>query len=214
MVSPTPTNLTPRRKPRQARAAVTLSAIFEATIQVLLVDGPRRLTTTRVAKRAGVPVGTLYQYFPHKQALFYGLNEHYLDVLAKKIENACRAEHGAPIGRMVETLVTTYWDAKMEQPDVTRVLYRSVVELDNEPLIEAFASRVDAASSAMFASASDAAFTDLAIVNLTLLTAIFGTVRSVFERNLPADEGRAAHTQLVLMCISYLELLKSKSHGT
>lgn len=210
MASLTPTDLTPRRKPRQARAAATLSAIFEATIQVLLVDGPRRLTTTRVAERAGVSVGTLYPYFPHKQALFYGLNEHYLDVLAKTIENACHAEHGAPIARMVETLVTTYWDAKMERPDVTCVLYRSVVELDNAPLIEAFARRVDAASSAMFASAPDAVFTDLAIVNLTLLTAIFGTLRSVFERNLPDDEGRAVHTQLVLMCISYLEFLKSK----
>jgi AcrR family transcriptional regulator len=214
MASPPPAHLTPRKRPRQARAAVTLSAIFEATIQVLLVDGPRRLTTTRVAERAGVSVGTLYQYFPHKQALFYGLNEHYLDVLAEKIENACQAQHGAPIGQMVETLVTTYWNAKMERADVTRVLYRSVVELDNEPLIEAFGSRVDAATAAMFASASDAIFTDLAIVNLTLLTAIFGTVRSVFERNLPDDEGLAVHRQLILMCMSYLELVRSRFNET
>ena len=57
--------LKPRKTPRQARSAATVEAIFEATIQVLLVDGYAGLTTTRVAGRAGVSVGTMYQYFPH-----------------------------------------------------------------------------------------------------------------------------------------------------
>jgi AcrR family transcriptional regulator len=208
MASAPPANLTPRKKPRQARAAVTLDAIFEATIQVLVIDGPHRLTTTRVAERAGVSVGTMYQYFPHKQALFYALNERYLEALAEKVETACRMQHGAPIGQMVEALVTTYWNAKTERAEVTRALYRSVVELDNEPLIEAFGRRVDAATAAMFASASDAAFADLPTVNLTLLTTIFGTVRSVFERNLPHSEASAIHRHLILMCTTYLDAVK------
>lgn len=208
MPSKSPPHLTPRKRPRQARAAVTLDAIFEATIQVLVTDGPRRLTTTRVAERAGVSVGTLYQYFPHKQALFYALNERYLDSVADKVESACRAQHGTSIDQMVRALVTTYWDAKTERMEVTRALYRSVVELDNEPLIEAFARRVDAATAAMFASASDAVFADLPAVVLTLLTAIFGTVRGVFERDLPIQEGRAVLSQLVLMCGTYVEAVK------
>lgn len=204
-----PTYLSPRKKPRQARAMVTVEAIFEATIQVLLADGPRRLTTTRVAERAGVSVGTLYQYFPHKQALFYALNEHYLEGLAEKIESACRAEHGSSIAQIVEALVTTYWNAKTERADITRALYRSVAELDNEKLVVAFAQRVDAATAAMFASAADATFLDLPIINLTLLTSIFGTVRSVFERNLPNAQSRAVRGQLVLMCSSYLETVRT-----
>lgn len=203
-----PAHLTPRKRPRQARATATLDAIFEATIQVLLSDGPNRLTTTRVAERAGVSVGTLYQYFPHKQALFYALNERYLDDLAEKVERACRAHHGGSINEMVEALVSTYWNAKTERRDVTRALYRSVVELDNEPLIETFGRRVDAATAAMFATASDADFAALPIVNLTLLTTVFGTVRSVFERNLPAVEESAVRKQLVLMCIAYLEAVR------
>ncbi|MCO5162483.1 MAG: TetR/AcrR family transcriptional regulator [Mesorhizobium sp.] len=209
-----PAHLKPRKLPRQERAAATLDAIFEATIQILVLQGPARLTTTRVAERAGVSVGTMYQYFPHKQALFYAVNERYLDVLAGKIELACRAQHGAPIAEMVDALVTTYWNAKTERPDVTRALYRSVVEIDNGPLLEAFVHRVDAATAAMFASAPDAAFADLPIVNLTLLTSIFGTVRSVFERSLPALEGRAVHTQLILMCKAYLEAAKLPSAGS
>ena len=202
----TPSHLSARKQPRQARALATLDAIFEATLQVLIADGPHRLTTTRVAERAGVSVGTMYQYFPHKQALFYALNERYLATLADKVEAACKAQHGAPIGRMVEALVTTYWNAKTERPEVTRALYRSVLELDNEPLIEAFARRVDAASEAMFASAPDAVFADLPTVNLTLLTTVFGAVRSVFERNLPRAQAGAVHRHLVSMCKAYLRL--------
>ncbi|RST87815.1 TetR/AcrR family transcriptional regulator [Aquibium carbonis] len=208
MASTTPAHLTPRKRPRQARATATVDAIFEATIQVLLTDGPHRLTTTRVAARAGVSVGTMYQYFPHKQALFYALNERYLDDLAETVRNTCEARHGAPIVDMVQALVTTYWDAKTKRPEVTRALYRSVVELDNEALLEAFARRVDAATAAMFASASDAGFADLPVVNLTLLTTIFGSVRSVFERNLPADEAAAVRRQLILMCVAYLDAVR------
>ena len=209
MASARPTHLNPRKTPRQARATATLDAMFEATIQVLVSDGPHRLTTTRVAERAGVSVGTMYQYFPHKQALFYALNERYLDVLADKVEAACVAMHGAAIGQMVETLVTTYWRAKTERPEVTRALYRSVVEIDNEALIAAFASRVDAATAAMLGTASDATFADLPTVNLTLLATVFGTARNVFERNLPPSEGRAVQDQLMTMCSAYLEAVRS-----
>lgn len=206
-----PAHLNPRKRPQQARATATLDAIFEATIQVLVSDGPHRLTTTRVARRAGVSVGTMYQYFPHKQALFWAVNERYLEALAEKLEHACRAQHGAPVEQMVEALVTTYWDAKAERPEVTRALYRSVAELDNEALIDAFAGRADLATAAMFASSPDAAFADPPTVNLTLLITIFGAIRSMFERDLPMTEGHAVLRQLVLMCVAYLNAVKLPS---
>lgn len=88
-------------------------------------------------------------------------------------------------------------------------LYRSVVEIDNEALIAAFASRVDAATAEMLASASDATFADLPTVNVTLLATVFGTVRNVFERNLPPNEERAVQGQLLMMCNAYLEAARS-----
>lgn len=200
-----PPHLNARKMPRQARSKATLDTIFEATIQVLVTDGPRRLTTTRVAQRAGVSVGTMYQYFPHKQALFYALNERYLATLADKVEAACQAQRGGSIEQMVVALVNTYWEAKTARPEVTRALYRSVTELDNESLIEAFGQRVDAATAAMLASTSDAGFADLPTVNLTLLATVFGTVRHLFERNLPVSEADAVRGQLIRMCVAYLE---------
>lgn len=208
MDSATPPHLNPRKRPRQTRATVTVDAIFEAAIQVLLAEGLPRFTTTRVAARAGVSVGTLYQYFPHKQALVYALNERYLDILADKVERSCADHRGAPIRQMIEALVTTYWRAKTERTDVTCVLYRSAVELDTEALVDAFARRVDAATTAMFASAPDSRFADLASVNLTLLTTIFGTVRGIFDRNLPEAEGEAVYRHLIVMCTAYVEAME------
>ena len=211
MLETAPAPLKPRKRPRQARAAVTVDAIFEAAIQVLLAQGPQGFTTTRVAARAGVSVGTLYQYYGNKQALLYALNERYMDALAARVEGACRALHGAPIADMVEALVTTYWRAKTERAEVTLALYQAAGELDTEGLIGAFARRVDAASAQMFASAPDGAFPDLAMANLTLLTAIFGTVRNVFDRNLPPAERDGVYRQLILMCQSYIEAAKAPS---
>jgi AcrR family transcriptional regulator len=205
MEASTPRHLVARKRPRQSRSAATVEAIFEATIQVLLREGIHRLTTTRVAGRAGVSVGTMYQYFPHKQALLYALNERYLDMVAERVETACLQQHGATTAQMVEALVTTYWQAKTERSEVTRALYRSAVELDNEALIEAFARRVDAATLAMLESARDAKYADIALVNVTLLSAIFGTVRNVFERNLTAAEQSRICRELMTMCLSYLK---------
>ncbi|UXN75678.1 hypothetical protein N8D56_20095 [Devosia sp. A8/3-2] len=57
----------------------------------------------------------MYQYFPHKQALLYALNERYLDLVAERVEAACQAQHGASTEAMIEALVTAYWQAKTEQ---------------------------------------------------------------------------------------------------
>lgn len=208
MTASPPDHLHARKRPRQARAKATLDAIFEASIQVLLSDGPQRLTTTRVATRAGVSVGTMYQYFPHKQALIHALNERYLEVLAERVEAACRARHGATIADMVDALVSTYWQAKTERPEVTRVLYQTVVEMDNRSLIATFAQRVDGATAAMLASACDGVFVDLRTVTLALLATVFGTVRNVFERELAGPEAEAVLGQLVLMCRAYLAQVK------
>ena len=208
MAAAAPASLTPRKRPRQARSTATLDAIFEATIQVLLADGMRALTTTRVAERAGVSVGTMYQYFPHKRSLIYALNERYLEVLADKVETTCRAQAGRPVAEMLAALIETYWRAKTERAEVTRALYRSVVEMDNEALVEAFARRVDAATTTMLESAPDVTFGDLPMVNLTLVTVIFGTIRNAFERNLSQQAIDALQVELLAMCRAYVELAR------
>ncbi len=62
-----------RRQPSQARAAQTVQLIFEATAQVLQEGGESALTTNRIAERAGLSIGTLYQYFDSKEAIILAI---------------------------------------------------------------------------------------------------------------------------------------------
>jgi AcrR family transcriptional regulator len=62
-----------RKQPKQARSAELVATILEAAVQVLAKQGAQRFTTARVAERAGVSVGSLYQYFPNKAAILFAL---------------------------------------------------------------------------------------------------------------------------------------------
>ena len=62
-----------RRRPKQARSSDLVAAVLEAAVQVLLKEGGKRFTTARVAERAGVSVGSLYQYFPNKASILFRL---------------------------------------------------------------------------------------------------------------------------------------------
>src|ERR1700761_6006114 len=62
-----------RKQPQQARSADLVSAILEAAVQVLAKEGAQRFTTARVAEKAGVSIGSLYQYFPNKAAILFRL---------------------------------------------------------------------------------------------------------------------------------------------
>jgi len=62
-----------RKQPKQARANALIAAVLDAAVQVLRTEGSARFTTARVAERAGVSVGSLYQYFPNKAAILFRL---------------------------------------------------------------------------------------------------------------------------------------------
>jgi AcrR family transcriptional regulator len=73
-----PPGLSPRKLPRQARARDTVAAILEAAIELFSSQGFADTSTNQVARRAGVSVGSLYQYFPNKDALVVALFERHL----------------------------------------------------------------------------------------------------------------------------------------
>src|SRR5580692_2269895 len=100
--------LEPRKSPVQARSTASVDAILEATIQVLLLVGKERLTTTKVAARAGVSVGTLYQYFPNKSALLQAVLKRHMDEVAGAVERVCREQKGNTLEHMATALITAF----------------------------------------------------------------------------------------------------------
>src|SRR3984893_10846481 len=66
-------SISSRKQPQQARSSELVATILEAAVQVLAKEGAQRFTTARVAEKAGVSVGSLYQYFPNKAAILFRL---------------------------------------------------------------------------------------------------------------------------------------------
>jgi AcrR family transcriptional regulator len=131
-----PVLLEPRKSPVQARSAASVDAILEATIQVLLQVGKEQLTTTRVASRAGVSVGTLYQYFPNKTALLQAALKRHMDKVANAIELVCKKQQGRTLRQMVTALITVFLQAKMRDAKTSVALYSVSSDVDGAKIAQ------------------------------------------------------------------------------
>ena len=194
----------PRKTPVQARSEATVEAIFEATIQVLLEGGPDRLTTTQVAERAGVSVGTLYQYFPNKHALLFSVVEQHLNRVGDAVERACQRNHGQPVSAMIESVVQAFVEAKMERSDISMALYATATGREATALVNKVGKRARVALASMLATASDAHFADLPFTTLMLYSAMGGATRAVLEAGASPKMARLLREQLVLLGRGFL----------
>ncbi len=91
-----------RRIPRQQRAQLSCAAIFDAAAALLQRDGIAGLSTNRIAEQAGVSIGTLYQYFPNKQAVLLAMGRRDLE------ETAAQLAAAADVDAVVACLVARF----------------------------------------------------------------------------------------------------------
>lgn len=175
-----PQRLRPRKTPIQTRSGATVEAIHEAVIQFLLAEGLGRLTTTRVAERAGVSVGTLYQYFPNKQALLFAILLRHFEEMAETIERIGTDSAPRPLADLADSIADGYVSVKMARPDATAALYRIAGAIDQFRLSTDVFRRLEAAVVRVLGNASDATFSDLERVAFTLLSALAGVSRGSF----------------------------------
>ena len=109
--------LKPRKSPVQARSSASVEAILDATLQVLLKVGKERLTTTRVAMRAGVSVGTLYQYFPNKSALLQAALRRHLEHTRDAVAEVVGSLNGTAVEEMMSAVAMAFLAAKMARAE-------------------------------------------------------------------------------------------------
>lgn len=201
----------PRKTPVQARSAASVQAILQATLQVLLKEGKLKLTTTRVADRAGVSVGTLYQYFPNKSALLQALLKAHLDGVALAVENACSLAHGATLEQMAEALCSAFLDAKFRDLKAGAALYAVSDSVGGRRLAHAMHARTTKAMATMFASARDKTVHQPEVVASTLLGAMAGASRAILEKEVSRITVAALQHEMKVMARAYL---LASAHGS
>jgi AcrR family transcriptional regulator len=106
--------LSSRKKPQQARSNDLVAAILEAAIQVLAKEGAQRFTTTRVAGKAGVSVGSIYQYFPNKAAILFRLQSDEWRQTAAMLRETLQDARRPPLERL-RRLVHTFVKSECDE---------------------------------------------------------------------------------------------------
>lgn len=198
-----------RKTPRQSRSTCTVEAIFDACIQVLLDGGMDRLTTTRVAARAGVSIGSLYQYFANKQSLLAAVLERHLLRVIEAVEHACLACKNCDTDHMAATLVDAFVTAKLQDAAASRALYAIAAEVDGMQVVTRQTERAHVAVCSMLATAVDRQFTELPLIGFVLTSALVGPVQALLAANAPSQQVVAVRLQLKAMVSAYLRAAAS-----
>lgn len=132
--------INPRKRPKQARSRATVDAILEAAAQVFCAHGYAGGTTDRVAERAGVSIGSLYQYFPNKESLLLSLATQHMDegfdLIHRLLAEVAKSQPALKI--MLRQFVEALIELHDQAPQLHRVLFNEA------PLPPAFVEEKEA----------------------------------------------------------------------
>lgn len=204
--------LEPRKSPVQARSSASVDAILEATIQVLLKAGKERLTTTKVASRAGVSVGTLYQYFPNKSALLQAVLKRHLVGVVEAVELVCKQQEGGTLEQMVSALVNAFLQAKMRDAKTSVTLYSVSSDVDGAKIVRQTGARFNHAVVQMLASSCEP-LADPELAAFMLQSAMVGISRSLLESGAPIERFETVRQELICLGLAYLNAARYLEQG-
>jgi AcrR family transcriptional regulator len=117
--------LSPRKRPRQRRSLATVNAILEAAARVFAEVGFARGSTNRIAQTAGVSVGSLYEYFPNKDAILVALAERGVEEMMSEVQmrlDSSRAS-GESLDSLLQSFVLAMLEAHEKAPDLHRAVF-------------------------------------------------------------------------------------------
>jgi AcrR family transcriptional regulator len=205
--------LSPRKSPVQARSAATIRSLHVAVVQVLTRDGLSRCTTTRIAERAGTSVGSIYQYYPNRDALLADVLRCHLVELAEAIEDVCERLSGQPVSEMASNLTKTFLAVKLSDPEQSKALYAIAGERGAAELVKLISARMVEAIAVMLLTAPHVHFEQPAIVATLALSAVVGAVRAVLEGHAAPNFEAAVEGEVTLILTAYLQSFALKSEA-
>jgi AcrR family transcriptional regulator len=194
----------PRKSPRQRRSKATVDAILAATARVLVAEGYERASTNRVARVAGVSIGSLYQYFPNKEALVLAVIARHCEEMVGLLAQAVVSLADAPIPVAVRTYISTMLAMHRVDPALHRVLVQQVMHLGLEQLQAMQAATRGIVRGWLERHREDVLPEDLDMAAYVLVTMVEGlTHAALLEDPAPVDLDRLAD-EIATVVLRYL----------
>ncbi|WP_309729268.1 TetR/AcrR family transcriptional regulator [Chamaesiphon sp. OTE_75_metabat_556] len=132
----------PRKLPRQDRSRVTVDAILEATTRILVEEGYDKANTNRIAERAGISIGSLYQYFPNKESLLAALVEQHVTEMAELIEIKLDRLFDSPLEIVIPEIIKAVVAAHAINPRLHQVLSEEIPCSERSPQMQQADKRI------------------------------------------------------------------------
>lgn len=133
----------PRKLPQQERARKTVGVLLQATAQVLVAEGWSKITTNKVAARAGTSIGTLYEYFPSKEALVSAMVEQLAEDLVGKTLQHMDLAMANPGEESVRSWLAAMVSVLEQEADLVRVVSTQIPFFWDIPLVRMLQRRLE-----------------------------------------------------------------------
>ncbi len=201
-MSARPLRANTRKKPQQERSLAMVATLLEAATRVFVKEGYAKATTNRIAKAAGVSVGSLYQYFPSKDAIAVELLRRYRDGLVELVATRLSGATSETFDAVVRDLIGELLRAEGINPALHRVLIEQVLRTSARREMLGFEERLEA----VLAEAMRAAKIELADPDLSafmIVRVVLSVVQSaVVDR--PKYKTSALADELTELVVGYV----------
>jgi len=197
----------PRRRPRQARAQATVDAIVKATARVLVDEGYDRASTNRVALAAGVSIGSLYQYFPSKEALVAALVEDHIAKMQAALSQSLIASASPTLEARARQLVRGVITAYRVDPQLDHVLCQEVPKVGELQRVYGFEQYLAERCRAHLFTETGVRPMDVERAVFLLINAVPGVVRASVREDERGESDERLADELTDMIVRYLKAL-------
>jgi len=191
--------LSPKKTPRQDRSRATVEALLEATTDILIRQGYAKLTTNRIAERAGVNIASLYQYFPGKEAIVAELRRRHGAEQRAAVRQVLAERTTGELESTIRTLVSVGVAGHAQAPRLHRVFTEEMPALGYRDVAAIDAPVVDAMR--RFLQDADVEVRDLDLALWMIATASGAVLhRAAIERPEDLSSGVITEELVTLLC--------------
>jgi AcrR family transcriptional regulator len=201
---------TKRRKPRQARATETVAAIVEAAAQILEKGGLSGFTTNAVAERAGVSIGTLYQYFADKNALLMALAREEMEKALGEVARALQGEVDPSVEGRIRAMVRAIVHAFRGRQRARKAVIQAILAQEGGIALMAPVSAFIARAGEAVGRGPDSLLGPLSREQVFVVSrSLMGVVRAAVLEEQPFLASRGFEDEIVRMIVAYLAAISA-----